>query len=178
MEGIVGQGLSFNGVNNSINLGNTASLQFSSSWSAGGWVKVTGPAGITHAILSKGTSSSGGAGFHLNYQYSEKKFYIYYYVVGTAAIQNKFFTSTANPNAWHHVYATYDGSSIFLYLNGRLDASVNIGVFNPNSSANLRIGAISGNSAWWLQGQADEVRVYNRALSAAEVYELYRSGKR
>ena len=36
----------------------------------------------------------------------------------------------------------------------------------PNSTRPLQIG---GNSVWaeWFQGQIDDVRVYNRALSAA-----------
>jgi hypothetical protein len=77
--------------------------------------------------------------------------------------------STANPvNAWTHVALTYDGSMLRLYVNGVLaSSSAQSGAIQTNSNA-LRIG---GNVPYgeFFQGLIDELRVYNRALSQAEI---------
>jgi hypothetical protein len=63
---------------------------------------------------------------------------------------------------------TYDGSAVRLYVNGALAVSQAASGSVTSSTGVLRIG---GNSVWneWFAGLIDEVRVYNRALSAAEI---------
>src|SRR5262249_50236266 len=71
-------------------------------------------------------------------------------------------------NTWTHLAATYDGSALRYYVNGTLTDSQNhTGQINTSTGA-LRIG---GNSVWGedFKGLIDEVRIYNRALSAAEI---------
>ena len=71
-------------------------------------------------------------------------------------------------NAWAHLAATYSGSALTLYLNG-----VSIGTQAATGAIATSTGALrlGGNTIWpeWFQGEIDEVRVYNRALSAAEI---------
>ena len=71
-------------------------------------------------------------------------------------------------NVWTHLAATYDGSAVRLYVDGAQVGQLLYTGSIQTSNAVLRIG---GNSvrAEWFQGLIDEVRVYNRALSAAEV---------
>jgi hypothetical protein len=77
--------------------------------------------------------------------------------------------ATPNPvDAWTHLALTYDGAMLRLYVNGALAAGENItGAIQTNSNA-LRIG---GNFPYgeFFQGLIDEVRVYNRALTQAEI---------
>ena len=77
--------------------------------------------------------------------------------------------TTANPvNTWTHVALTYDGATMRLYVNGVQAASqAQTGAIETNSNP-LRIG---GNVPYgeYFQGRIDEVRVYNRALSQAEI---------
>ena len=71
-------------------------------------------------------------------------------------------------NTWTHLATTYDGANIRVYRNGTLVATLaSTGPYDQSNSP-LRLG---GNSTWgeWWQGRIDEVRVYNRALSAAEI---------
>ena len=69
-------------------------------------------------------------------------------------------------NIWYHLAATYDGSNMRLYINGIEDAS------------KAQTGDIAANAAFWiaginsnryLNGQMDEVRVWNVARSADEI---------
>jgi hypothetical protein len=71
-------------------------------------------------------------------------------------------------NQWSHVASTWDGTTTRLYVNGSLVASAPLSGTMRTSGNPLRIG---GNMVWneWFKGALDEVRVYNRALSAAEV---------
>jgi hypothetical protein len=71
-------------------------------------------------------------------------------------------------DTWSHVAATYDGATHRLYVNGAPVASVSRTGKIGTSPKPLRIG---GNSVFgeWFSGTIDEVRVYNRALTAAEV---------
>ena len=71
-------------------------------------------------------------------------------------------------NAWTHLATTFDGAVVRLYVNGALAASTSVSGSMAASTGVLRIG---GNSIWgeWFAGLIDEVRVYNRALSAGEI---------
>ena len=71
-------------------------------------------------------------------------------------------------DTWTHLAATYDGATLRLYVDGSLAGSVAATGAIATSAGALRIG---GNTLWgeYFQGLIDEVRVYNRALSQAEL---------
>ncbi len=79
------------------------------------------------------------------------------------------------PNRWHHIAATYDGSrvatGISLYIDGqRQPLHVNLDELNQsfNTAEPLRIGAGGGGDSLF-DGLIDDVRIYDRRLSSAEV---------
>ena len=69
---------------------------------------------------------------------------------------------------WSHLAMTWDGSVMRVYANGAQVASHALAGAAPVSDGPLRIG---GNAIWpeFFKGVIDEVRVYDRALSAAEI---------
>jgi hypothetical protein len=71
-------------------------------------------------------------------------------------------------NSWTYLAATYDGASLRLYVNGVQVATSAVSGAIATTAGPLQIG---GNNVWseWFKGTIDDVRVYNRALSAAEV---------
>ncbi|MBS0394855.1 MAG: DUF4082 domain-containing protein, partial [Proteobacteria bacterium] len=77
-------------------------------------------------------------------------------------------TSTLPLNTWSHVAVTYDGAILRLYVNGTQVAS---GTASGALSTSLNPLWIGGNNPFgeYFAGRIDEVRVYNRALSATEV---------
>lgn len=75
---------------------------------------------------------------------------------------------------WAHLVGTYDGANIKIYTNGVLSgttayvAAIAVGV------STVQIGGRENTaSRQFLNGGVDDVRFYNRALSAQEIYELY-----
>jgi hypothetical protein len=77
-------------------------------------------------------------------------------------------SSTLPANTWTHLAATHNGSTLRLYVNGTQVGTRSVSGALLTSSGALRIG---GNSIWgeFFQGRIDEIRVYNRALTANEI---------
>ncbi len=69
--------------------------------------------------------------------------------------------------AWHHVAATYDGTTRTLYLDGKAIGADQPGTHGVPGANNLRIG--SANSGEYFNGLIDEVRVWNVARTAAQL---------
>ena len=87
-------------------------------------------------------------------------------------------TSKLAINQWHHVAMVYNelnDNKVKLYVNGVLDAGAQqagSGAIGDDSDRDLHIGeAVDLNRAF--DGSIDEVRIYNRALSIAEIKILY-----
>jgi hypothetical protein len=85
-------------------------------------------------------------------------------------------TQTLNTGTTYHIVATYDGSSMRIYVNG---AQIGSGRSKTgsirNSGQSLQLGAIGSNDHW--DGVLDETAVYGSALSAATVLAHYNAGK-
>jgi plastocyanin len=83
-------------------------------------------------------------------------------------------TTTIQPNTWYHAAVTYDGTTVTLYLNGQVENSA-ARFLNTFLDANgLTIGLRPGSAVW--NGQIDEVELFNRALSQAEIQAIYNAG--
>lgn len=82
-------------------------------------------------------------------------------------------TTTILNTGWHHIAGTFDGTFVKIYVDGVMENSVNIAGTTMSGTANLMIGANNYGSAG--KGIIDEVRVYNRALSSAEIQADFQS---
>ncbi len=83
--------------------------------------------------------------------------------------------------SWHMVTTTFDGDSLKMYLDDQVHVSINY-VFDPINtiSGNAKIGSnierpsITGDLRYF--GKIDDIRIYNRAISASEISDLYSYG--
>ena len=87
-----------------------------------------------------------------------------------------------NDGLWHHIAASYDGTNMNIYVDGAkesLSGDINV-TFDTKSSGKVLIGDNSDTSvpagSYRFKGSIDEVSVFNKALSADEILELYKSG--
>ena len=69
-------------------------------------------------------------------------------------------------NTWHHLVGVRRGTTNELWFNGVQKATGTASVYAVNTAGKLYIGQFT-------HGLMDEVRIYNRALSAKEVKALY-----
>jgi len=76
-------------------------------------------------------------------------------------------------NKLHHYCGVYDGANMHIYLDGALQGSTaKTGNIDTNNNK-VRIGVSEFYSGEKMQGTIDDLRVYNRALSAGEITQLY-----
>jgi len=73
-----------------------------------------------------------------------------------------------------HIAATADGQQVRIYINGQLDVEYGQSVTPFNSSEPFLIGNFSGPN--FFAGVIDELALYNRSLSAAEIQAIYDAG--
>jgi hypothetical protein len=161
-SGRFGRALSFDGVNDRVDVPDAPSLDLSTGMTLEAWVKPTTNGGWRTAVMKeRGTND-------LLYAL---------YASNGARPTTEAFTGVENAspgtgglalNAWSHLASTYDGTTLRLYVNGTQVSSKAATGAMPNTANPLRIG---GNAPWgeYFSGLIDEVRVYNRALSAAEI---------
>jgi len=77
--------------------------------------------------------------------------------------------------AWNHIVGVYDEKTVAVWLNGILQASsVFTGTINTASGSFIRIGR-NGSTDGFTNGQLDDIRIYNRALSESEIRLLFES---
>lgn len=75
--------------------------------------------------------------------------------------------------AWRHLLATYDGATLRLYLDGVEVASAASAGSLADTATALVIGAASAGANSWWNGRLDELALWTRTLSVAEITALY-----
>lgn len=86
-------------------------------------------------------------------------------------------SGTVTADTWYHVAGTYDGVNMRLYINGLLHATTATTVVPPVVTETLRLcssGWITINARQYFTGYLTDVRIYNRAITSAEVSLLAR----
>lgn len=89
---------------------------------------------------------------------------------------SKIGTSYVN-DEWTHIVWMHSGGTLSLYKNGSLAGSISSAdTYDCDAPGNLVIGTTWNGAGTFFNGDIDEVRTYNRALTASEITELYDLG--
>lgn len=86
------------------------------------------------------------------------------------------FMTTLNPvNTWKHIAIVSDGSSVKYYLNGILQSTqaTHFDEVAQDNSSEMYIGADTHGITEYYNGKLDEIRIYDRLLSAEEILQVY-----
>jgi len=178
--GNVGKAYSFDGVSNYINVNNSSSLNITGTQiSISYWLR------FENELISEnyqGISKCGwdcGGGYELLFRNS------YYSAndpgrVDLNSRQGNFNTNgiLSYQNTWMNLTATFNNGIGIIYFNGiqqnTVPGGIGISSFYPSNN-NLYIGRRdpSNGYAGFLKGKIDDIAIYNRALSATEVQQLY-----
>ena len=154
--------MSFNGTNSLVRVASSASLNLTSAMTLSAWIRPTASQSGWRTIMQRQAdayflnASNDSAAPPVRRRHLRRHVH---YVSGP----------TANPvNAWTHVALTYDGSTLRLYVNGTQAATRAATGAIQTTTNPLWIG---GNSPYgeYFQGLIDDVRVYNRALTATDI---------
>lgn len=165
----------FDGSNDYIGLGNPAGLNFVGNISIAAWVRpdVIGGVDINRNIVAHGYGGSPTNEVYLrtanNGQYEIGSYIENDLNTGRA----EYVIPPADQGSWVYLVGLYNGSAWKLYRNGMEVASQQIVTGAIQVNANWVIGASGYGTSRFFTGAIDEVRIYDRALSASEVQELY-----
>ena len=160
--GRYGSAISFDGVNDWVTVADSSSLDLSSGMTLSAWVRPVTLGGWRTVLFKE---RPGGMVYSLFADQAGSRPTGQVYIGGE---RNALGTAPIPLNAWTFLATTYDGSVLRLYLNGTLASSTPVSGAMQASTGALRIG---GNSVWaeWFSGLIDEVRVYDRPLSASQI---------
>jgi hypothetical protein len=140
------------------------------------WVRGNGSPGQYAYVLSKGAEECFGASYAL---YSDVNGGLVFYVADGVTLN---FSPDAGLGVWdgdwHLVAGTYDGHVVRLYVDGvevgEGTAATIAGInYNLGSNGRFYIGAYRGTCNYGFSGNIDEVQVFSRALTAAELESIY-----
>ncbi|HUS26337.1 MAG TPA: LamG-like jellyroll fold domain-containing protein [Nevskiaceae bacterium] len=160
--GKYGKALSFDGTNDWVTVADANDLDLTNAMTFEAWVK---PSSVTswRTVLMK--EKSGGMAYGLYAASGNSKASFYGNVTSDVAANGTANTSTT---AWTHLAGTYDGANLRLYVNGTLVATKALSGNLATTTGVLRIG---GNAAWgeYYKGLMDDIRIYNKVLTATEI---------
>jgi hypothetical protein len=161
--GKFGGALSFDGVNDWVTVNDSGSLDLTGAMTLEAWVRPSALGGMWRTVVFK--ERPGGMVYSL-YANQDTSRPVGQVFIGSE--RNAVGSASLPLNAWSHLAATFDGSSLRLYVNGVLVSTTAVTGSMVASTGVLRLG---GNSVWseWFAGVIDEVRVYSRALTQAQV---------
>jgi hypothetical protein len=167
VAGQVGQAISFDGVDDFVNLPSPVNP---AAYSIAVWVKPArpDPAGIVTRTSANGPTTEWS--HQLRIQNG-----VFHHYLWVGAERNLPGTTTVSADTWYHVViVAQNNGPMRLYVNGKEDAP-SIGVAGTlwAGGDRLHIGSNSGHGMGWFKGLVDDLRIYNRELSAAQVADLY-----
>jgi hypothetical protein len=173
--GPLGGALQFDGVGDYVDCGTSLAFDIVSQITVAAWVN-TKDAGDDkhHPYVTKGDHTYALKHRHLP---EDPVNYIEFFIYDSDWQSARFPVDPNFNHEWHHVAGTYDGNRVRLYIDGVRKA-------DPNYTGSIAVRpadpvSIGANSEWpdrSFQGAIDDVRIYNRALSDAEIGDVLRGG--
>jgi len=164
--------LSFDGIDDNISCGDTASLNFAglTSMTVEGWIKPSAVSG-TYTIINRHTDGTNAQGT-LRIQTNK----LQYLLTTTQAFSQQSSSASLSPNVWQHIVFTWNGSLAKFYINSLLDTNQ---VSLSGSIVTLHAATWIGNDAGGgtpFGGLIDEMRIYKGAVSSSQIKENYYAG--
>ncbi|MDO8566997.1 MAG: LamG domain-containing protein [bacterium] len=183
--GKIGQGLAFDGVNDYVSIPDITAIDFDYNvdFSGSVWVKIPSTqintVTTTNEVLSKWNGQVTGYPYVIRVDNQTNatpgKIIFRRYDLTNNPISIS--TTSVNDNKWHHVAFTKSGSTLSLYIDGVLEDSDTDTTNTTTTNNSLLYVGMRGATSFPLTGNVDDIRIYSRALSAAEVLNLYNVGK-
>ncbi len=165
--------VTFNGSSQYVNVADSPSLNMTAAISISAWIEQTNTAtAVVGHIFAKSNSGAGDRQYTLEVGGSGNSNLISLNIRKNddSTWYTARDTSTISNGTWYHFVGTFDGSNVRLYRNGVLVATTPyVGTINAGTG---KSASINSNTGYYFNGSIDDVRIYNRALSQAEITAL------
>jgi len=170
IDGIIGGAMEFDGDGDYIDCGNDPNLDITGPISLALWIRpdAEDPEGQATATAPMAKAMNGMDppwSWQVRYGWDSPQPYMAF-TFNTSPRAWAYVGQNLEQGEWHHIACSADGETLTAYLNGQATESTPMGAITSTSTP-LLIGQDGWGDDWI--GGIDEVRVYNRALSAGEV---------
>ncbi|MHC4110088.1 MAG: LamG domain-containing protein [Planctomycetota bacterium] len=173
--GRFGGALNFDGYNDYVDMADTVKGHLGTNYTVLVWIKAD-TLFSNKAISAYRHSIDGNPVlFQIGHGYADVGFVVR---DNSLNIATATYTNVLTTNAWYHIAGTREENDVNIYVNG-VSGMPGSGTIGAISSDNLKIGALrfGGNPiSNHFDGVIDDVHIYNRALTAGEIWELYQEG--
>src|SRR3989338_7151503 len=161
----------FDGTDDYVETGSTAYFASTQDHTYSAWIKADTLDANYDWILNNGDHTAGSSLILSN---SGGNARVGFFYGGGCCVVNG--STNVSLSAWHHVVATYNSSTVKVsfYVDGVFDSETTLSSWSGATGVR-RIGLWIGGT-YFFDGLIDDVRIYNRALSAAEIAQLYNYG--
>ena len=166
-------GASFGGSDDSFAFAGSTDIQLDQNYTVCSWFKINtiALAGSPRGLITWGEAGLGkGRGLYISGSSAGAFAY--------GGAYNLDSTTSISTGVWYHVAATYDGTTLKVYVNGTLDNTKTISLSSFSYSM-THIGELyysQSTADRHFDGDIDEIALFNTALSAAEITKIYNSG--
>jgi hypothetical protein len=168
VQGVAGQALDLDGDGDYVDCGNTdGNFDITGEVSVAMWSKLTSPPISWAAAVAKGEGA-----WRIGIVDTSRKYHFAITDYGPPTVHAVDGNVTVRLDEWHHVVGVCDGSNIMIYVDGELDNSVATASPITVTNRHMLIGENPGATGRYWTGQLDEIKIYNKALSAEEVLYL------
>jgi hypothetical protein len=171
-QGVLSNSAGFDGISGVVELPASSSLNIIGDITVSSWFKISDLT-VSNNIVHKGAHysvlyhGSGGMSWADSSSWNYAAFGYH---------------GTVQTGKWNHVLVSKSGSIVTMYLNGEVIISQAFGGPLTTDTSVAHLGCYAGNtmgsacSSGWLNGNIDEVAIWNRALNSTEALEMYRRG--
>lgn len=172
--GLVGKAFSLDGIDDTIRVPNSDALNPTTGFTFECWIYPKSTAGWQKLISKWGDPDAS-----YSFQKTNDTDLLTFHLTESPPVRGNLLNleseSRVVPFQWAHVAATYDNNVARIYFNGALDAEVSVGPDHPIhvSKTDVLLGSNHGHC---FCGLMDEVCLYDRALTSAEIEAIYRAG--
>ncbi len=174
VSGKINQGMSFDGIDDYIEVVDSASLDITNNLTMESWFSPTTTINSTNSnarIVDKQNA------YYLLFDYPSTNGKLKLVLkIGGTWVNVASVTATWNAGQWYHIVGTYDGSTMRIYVNGTLENSKPMTGNIGTSDYKLFLGTRAVSNVptnMFFNGSIDEVKIYSRALDSAEVLDHY-----
>lgn len=180
VNGKRGKALSFDGTNDYVNIADSASLRIASTTTITAWVYPTAYNANGAQIVQKRSITAASLDYNYGFWLDGSGYQFFQFYDGTG-YHNYTDNQIVPLNQWSLITVTVNegsGTPLQFYLNASSTSAPSYSGSMVSSTAPVQIGNYSLNlSLYGFTGRIDEVRVYNRILSAAEILNLYNTAR-
>lgn len=177
-DGLGNGSLYLDGINTQVAIPFSSRFQPTKSLSAGAWIKAVDTTPVQKVFSNTAT---GGYAISFGDAVCPEPSFCAMIRVGGTYYAAKTSPSNIKVGKWHHVFMTYDGETLILYIDGR-KAAVNEAPSGPlfyTYASEFCIGSELGNNlcdgARYFKGNISGVRIYAKSLTASNVQRLFAS---